>query len=257
MGKRDLAYKSIDQFPTSTSAPVSGDWILYFDTSADEWVKQNVLTADVLFDEAEIIALTVTSTATFSGATIADLGTVTAATFAGGTIADLGTVTTGVFTDVTIGTSGSTAAEIVRATDVSTRVVTLADTSLAVTHALHEGRIILLGHSGAASTATLPEATGSGGIFTFIVSVVNTSNHVIVCEGAGEYNGFIRQIDNSDDSVDQYPALVADNFDTITLNGTTQGGLVGDKITLIDIAADTWSIEGDITSTGSAATPFS
>ena len=235
MGTRDLAYKSVDQFVTSTSAPVSGDWRLFYDASARQWVKQDAATGDQIFDEVTIDDLTVSSDATFSGATIADLGTVTAGVF---------------------GTSGSTIAELVRATDVSTRVVTLAATSLAVTQALHEGRIILLGHSGAASTATLPEATGSGAIYTFIVSVVNTSTHVIACEGDGEFNGFCRQIDNSDDSVDQYPALVGDNFDTFTLNGTTQGGLVGDKITVIDIAADTWSIEAYITSTGTAATPF-
>ena len=47
--------------------------------------------------------------------------------------------------------------------------------------------------------------------------------------------------------------------DTITLNGGTQGGQVSDTLTLIDIAANLWHVEGQMrTPTGAnPATPFS
>ena len=88
MGKRDLAYKSIDQLTELEVAPVAGDWRLIFDTSADEWKKVDVSEGDMIFDEVTIDNLTVSSDATFAGGTITDLGTVTAGTIgtAGATV---------------------------------------------------------------------------------------------------------------------------------------------------------------------------
>ena len=44
---------------------------------------------------------------------------------------------------------------------------------------------------------------------------------------------------------------------TITLNGSTKGGLAGDFIDLEDVAANQWSVRGLTAITGTAATPFS
>ena len=41
MSTRGLAYKSIDQIKTSETAPASGDYTIFYDTSASEWVKQS------------------------------------------------------------------------------------------------------------------------------------------------------------------------------------------------------------------------
>ena len=49
----------------------------------------------------------------------------------------------------------------------------------------------------------------------------------------------------------------AADSDTITLNGTTTGGLVGADVELIDIAADTWFVNVRTAATGTEATPFS
>jgi len=38
---RGLAYKSIDQITTTTATAVSGDYQVFFDSSADKWVKQD------------------------------------------------------------------------------------------------------------------------------------------------------------------------------------------------------------------------
>ena len=154
-----------------------------------------------------------------------------------------------------IGTSGSevelSADEIVRVCDVSTRVVTLAaSTTIAV--ATHENKILLLGKSGAAYTMTLPAASGSGAIYRFIVSVVNTSNYVITVTGNDTIDGSVDILDLAGTAQASYAATGTVN--TITLNGTDQGGAIGDWLEFRDIAADQWAISGGLT-VPAASTP--
>jgi hypothetical protein len=50
----------------------------------------------------------------------------------------------------------------------------------------------------------------------------------------------------------------ASTSNTITLNGTTKGGVtIGDTILLVDIQAGVWAVIGDIIGSGSIVTPFS
>ena len=51
-----------------------------------------------------------------------------------------------------------------------------------------------------------------------------------------------------------YKTTSTDN--TISCNGTTQGGVVGDKVVLIDIKTSLWSVDMKTRPTGSYATPF-
>ena len=59
-------------------------------------------------------------------------------------------------------------------------IITLTATA-SITTAAHSGRTLLMGEVGgdAAATFTLPAATGTGSVFKFVVSVVNTSNYLI------------------------------------------------------------------------------
>jgi len=152
----------------------------------------------------------------------------------------------------------ATAAEINRALDVSGRLVSVGGTALTVTEALHDGKTILLDHSAAASTVTLPAATGSGMRLRFVVAAVNTNNHKIQVVGNDVMYGNILTNSTGDtpDLAQFWPTAV--DSDTITLNGTTTGGsAVGDFITLEDIATDKWAVWGVTTSSGTEATPFS
>ena len=152
----------------------------------------------------------------------------------------------------------ATAAEINRAADVSARIVSLAATSLAVTEAAHSDKIIVLNHTRAASTATLPDATGSGAVFRFIVGAVNTSNHVVTVPDANNtLKGSVNILDNDANAQTAYAASGTD--DTLTLNGTTTGGQIGDWVELVDIAADTWAIRGQllVPAGSNVADPFS
>lgn len=152
----------------------------------------------------------------------------------------------------------ATAAELNRIADVSSRIVTLtADTTLTV--ADHEGKILLLGEVGgnASLTATLPAATGSGAIYRFIVSVVNTSNYVIDADANGaDFVGSILMNQDSADTVVSFNAGAAN--DIITLNGTTTGGVaIGDWIEVIDVLENEYHVRGHVTGSGTEATMFS
>ena len=137
-------------------------------------------------------------------------------------------------------------------------IVTLTATD-AITVAEHAGRILLMGEVGgdAAATFTLPAATGSGAEFQFIVSVVNTSNYIIkVADATDTIDGSVILHQDSANTVASFNT--AADSDTITLNGSTQGGVsIGDEITLIDIASNQYMVKGVLTGSGTEATPFS
>ena len=164
------------------------------------------------------------------------------------------TVTAGGLT-VTAGTtdlSGSFIRDLVTLT---------ADTT--ITNAAHAGRVLLMGEVGgdASATFTLPAATGTGAEFKFIVSVVNTSNYVIqVADGTDTIDGSVVVTNDSTAggtaSLISWPTVAAS--DTITLNGTTTGGVnIGDYVLLTDIATNQYTVSGLLNASGTEATPFS
>ena len=130
----------------------------------------------------------------------------------------------------------------------------------AITAAEHAGRTIVLNAADAASTAvvcTLPLATGTGNVYNFIIGVVSAAAGMYVIQVTGDDT-----IDGSvhagiDDGASKSFKTAATS-DTITLNGTTKGGVsIGDTITLTDIAADQWAVSGLLTASGTQVTPFS
>lgn len=153
-------------------------------------------------------------------------------------------------------TQASTATEVDAQADLSARMVTSSGTET-LTVAAHEGRITTLTGSGSAFTRTLPAATGTGAIYRFSVGVANTSNHVINVTTTDIMHGVIMSGDTDDGTTDYIWQTAADS-DTITLNGTATGGIVGDWIELRDTVSGTWEVFGYTNSSGaSEATPFS
>ena len=108
------------------------------------------------------------------------------------------------------------------------------------------------------ATVTLPAATGSGIEYHFVVLVTVTSNDYIVqVTGDDTIDGMILNCDDdTSDAVAIWKTAAAS--DTITMNGSTKGGIIGDTFKLTDIGADQWLIHAATTSgTGTVATPFS
>ena len=166
-------------------------------------------------------------------------------------------------TDITISPNGTgnvaVSSDLVLSAGFRQAVHTFTATD-AITAAEHAGRINLLGEVGgnALVTLTLPDATGSGNRYEFIVSVQNTSNYVIkVPDADNTITGQIMYLDEDGNAVTSFPTVAAS--DTITINGGTTGGLVGDTLTLTDIAADKYAVQGTmrVASGADPATPFS
>ena len=130
----------------------------------------------------------------------------------------------------------ATGLEINRACDVSGRLVA-GGSALTVTEALHDGKTILL-DTAAGTTATLPAASGSGAKFRFAVSVTATSNsHIIKVANANDFmTGFINVHDQDGTTAAMYKGDGSAD-DTITMNRTTTGGVIGDLIEIQDIKA--------------------
>ena len=129
----------------------------------------------------------------------------------------------------------------------------------AVTIAEHAGRTLLLGEVGgnAAVTLTLPAATGTGAVYKFIVSVTNTSNYKIqVADATDTIDGIMLYLDEDGTAVTAFPTVAAS--DTITLNGGTTGGIIGDYLELIDIATNQYHVRGvmRVAAGANPATPF-
>ena len=157
-------------------------------------------------------------------------------------------------------TKGITRAELyeaMRLANVAARVIA-AGATLSVTAALHGDKIIAL-DTAAGSVCTLPAATGTGNVYTFITKALATSNsHVVkVANSSDTMAGVISVGDNADGTSTGFSTQATS--DTITLNRTTTGSVVigGDRIVLTDIATNKWSVSGCLVGTGGEATPFS
>jgi hypothetical protein len=184
VSNRGLAYKSIHQIATTTSPPVSGDFSVYFDGSAGDWLKQDIAAA------AAPVALDATDSITFA----------------------------------------------------------------------EHGNRILYCTTAATLTWTLPEPTGTGNWYHFLLGILTTGSKIIKCVDAAN-TALIGGITTSDGDTLFLPAGFQPGAtdDVITLNKTTTGGILGDWVKVTDVATDVWLVEGQLsTAAGSnPATPFS
>lgn len=163
------------------------------------------------------------------------------------TAAEINTVADGIL---------ATAAEINRAADLSTRIVNLTAATLAVTLAAHDGKTITVNRA-AGSTLTLPAAAGTGARLRIFVGTTITSNALIVqvANASDIMSGVVLIANDTDDSTSGFET--AADTDTITMNGTTTGGVKGDLIELEDVATNLWLVRVTGSASGSEATPFS
>jgi hypothetical protein len=127
--------------------------------------------------------------------------------------------------------------------------------TLTIVPATHSGCIIILNRA-AGIAVTLPNATGTGNIYSFFVGTTVTSNTTTITRGTTNdvMSGVVLQ---AKASTAMTPIPTASNTNTLTLNGSTTGGILGDWIQLADVATNQWSLIMLISSTGTVATPLS
>lgn len=149
----------------------------------------------------------------------------------------------------------ATATEINRACDTSGRVVAATDSTLAISEATHDGKVINLNRA-AGIAVTLPAATGSGAKYRLILGATVTSNSTTIkVTGNDTMTGNAIICNDTDNSVSGFET--AADSDTITFDGSTTGGIKGNSIELIDLATDLWFVNVTGSATGTEATPFS
>lgn len=117
----------------------------------------------------------------------------------------------------------------------------------------YAGRTINL-NSTTGRTITLPAATGSGAAYTiFVGATVSSGSHVVAAAGTDVIQGVVAIATD----IAGVSVPTASDTDTITLNGSTTGGVRGSWLELQDVASGIWSVKGGLVSTGAEATPFS
>lgn len=117
----------------------------------------------------------------------------------------------------------------------------------------YNGKTILI--SRAAGTAiTLPAATGTQAKYTIRLATSVTSNSTTI------------KVANATDIMQGSAVVTATTpgafyttatSDTVTLNGSTTGGLAGSYVELTDVAAGIWLVTAVLVGSGTVATPFS
>jgi hypothetical protein len=138
----------------------------------------------------------------------------------------------------------------------STPPVSITGATLTCTKDVHAGRTTVIS-AVAGCAVTLPAATGTGSVYRFIIGSTITSNSttIKVANTTDVMTG--RAFVISDNTAAVLGFATAASSDTITLNGTTLGGLAGDHIEIIDAITGTFAVRVFTAATGTEATPFS
>jgi hypothetical protein len=125
------------------------------------------------------------------------------------------------------------------------------------TLATSDAETLLVVDAAAGLTLTLPAASGTGRTYSILVNTTVTSNSVIV-QAASASDTMTGTCLNAQDGADTAVMFeTAATTDTITMNGTTTGGIKGDRIVLKDAASGVWAVSVVGSATGIEATPFS
>lgn len=138
----------------------------------------------------------------------------------------------------------------------STLAIAAATTTLTLAPATHAGKTLLISSTGGLAI-TPPAATGTFNVYQFLFTAAITGGNFTFDAKAGNASDVLNGIllGNKVATLANYGT--AANSNLLTFDGTTLGGLKGDLVTLIDIATNTWKIQGLISQSGTVATPFS
>ena len=130
----------------------------------------------------------------------------------------------------------------------------------AITALLHSNRPLIITGTGVAAAMTLPAATGTGDKYEFIMAQANTSGTTFVTDAPATVSmyGQANLLDVDATTQAGYFTVTAGGTDTVTFNGTTTGGQIGDFVTFVDIGTDKWMVfvQGRVPAGSNPATPF-
>ena len=147
-------------------------------------------------------------------------------------------------------------------TALSKAPVVLSAATVTLTAATHANVPLVLTRA-AGVVATLPAASGTGNNYKFYVDTTVTTNAYVV-QVANATDVMTGVAFGSDDeaaltgtptAIDMWVAGATS--DTLTMDGSTRGGLKGNYVEILDIAAGLFHVKAVLTQTGTEVTPFS
>lgn len=126
-------------------------------------------------------------------------------------------------------------------------------TATTLSPGLHEGLVVCM-NAAAGFTITLPAATGTGNYYDVLVTTtVTSSNHVVKTGGSDTLVGTV-SVSSTATSVS---TGCQSTNSTITMSGTTTGGLIGSWLHFVDVASGKWFVEANLVASGTAASAVS
>ena len=139
------------------------------------------------------------------------------------------------------------------------RTVVDLDGSTAAPTAAQSGTIFTF--DGTACTVTLPTCA-AGLEYFFVVDTTQTGDAVVTTQSADKINGAVTKTTaaynetNLSDTTSAIDAFAA-TTNTLTMNGTTTGGVIGTYLHVIGLKANAWHVSGVMIASGSLATSAS
>jgi len=126
--------------------------------------------------------------------------------------------------------------------------------SLTLDPATHGGSLVVL-NPAAGVAVTLPAATGTENVYRILIgTTVGASSTIKVANATDTMVGMVTTATAA--GVGQQEAAAGAD-DTITMNGTTLGGIAGSYIELTDYASGKWLVNADLVGSGTLASSLS
>jgi hypothetical protein len=140
----------------------------------------------------------------------------------------------------------------------SEMVVSVTAATVTITKEAHAAKVIVLNRA-AGVTATLPAALGRGDVYEFVVGTTVTSNNDIikVANASDTMIGLLETATTTGATTNGFCEAAGGTDDTITMNGTTTGGIAGSRVLCRDVALNKWLVVGDLVGSGTLATSLS
>jgi len=138
----------------------------------------------------------------------------------------------------------------------SLKPITTTAATLTLDYDKHNNTTVVVNRA-AGCTVTLPAASGSGACYTVMVGTTISSNSFIL-KVANASDTMVGQLASATTTLGTASSEAAGGTDdTITMNGTTTGGIAGSVVKATDIAANLWLVDGKLVGSGTLATSLS
>lgn len=123
---------------------------------------------------------------------------------------------------------------------------------------IHRGAVVVLNRA-AGVTVTLPAASGTGDMYKILVGTTVSSNSDIiqVANSSDTMVGHIATGLTTGAAGADFGEAIGGTDDTLTMNGTTTGGIKGSYVEVQDVAANVWLVQGNLVGSGTLATSVS